>query len=826
MSDIFYYLCADMRRFFAILTLIAVCFTASAQVEHFIVIDSNSFRAVQTDALTGVNIDPIGMDSSRQLCARVKIFFHRMTREQMEQLEPVFPSGTIDRTKCKVAEGNTVLILEFTAKPSTKFYLNHPTFGVSNEVEFDFEGGREYQLEASLNQTFSIVVNSNKPNVDIYLDNRYSGQTDASNSLTIKDVMIGGHKLKVTYGSVSYEQEIDVNSGSISFRQDVNKEAGEPQFVVFTVEPQSAVVTIGGKHYTLTDGAMRTVLNSGTYNYTVSAVGYHSKSDSFTVAGEKVTRNITLTADAATVTLTVADNAEIWVNGEKKGSGRWSGMLNSGPYIFEAKKVGYKSSTISKQISSAQPNQSFTLPAPTPIVGSIMVDGNPINADVALDGKPVGQVPLKLNNILIGKHTITISKSGYQPYTTTVAVAEGMTATLDVNLTKSTTQDPILAIIDKITPKEPIIIDTSNIGYVVNSQNRIDISKDLCRRPCARIKFICDQMTQDQIGKLSVVSSSADTLIAKMVVEPNSNILVVELTAKPNTTFQLHHPSWGKSNRVTIDLEPYGEYTLKVVRNTSTTAPSQNISSTPAPTPIFGSLIISGTPINADVTIDGKAVGQLPLKLGDILVGVHTVVVSKSGYETYTQSVTITDGKTITVNVALKKQITSPLKGVTPIEIDSSLTAEQLLTEGNKYYNKKDYNSAVQYYHKAAEQGNAKAQNNLGFCYESGRGVTQDYTETVKWYRKAAELGYAKAQNNLGNCYYKGNGVTQNYTEAVKWYRKAAEQGNAKAQNNLGLCYEKGRGVTKSISEAVKWYRKAAEKGHARAKENLRSLGY
>ena len=741
-----------MKRLLALL-LSLIYLTASAQVEHSIVLDSNSFRAVQTDALTGVNIDPIGMDSSRQLCARIKIFFHRMTREQMEQLEPKFPSGTIDCIKRKVADDNTVFILEFTAKPRTKFYLNHPTFGTSNEVEFDFEGGREYQLEASLNQTFSIVVNSNKPNVDIYLDNRYRGQTDSSNSLTIKDVMIGRHKLKVTYGSISYEQEIDVNSGSISFRQDVNKEAGEPQFVVFTVEPQSAVVTIGGKHYTLTDGAMRTVLNSGTYNYTVSAVGYHSKSDSFTVAGEKVTRNITLTADVATVTLTVADNAEIWVNGEKKGSGHWSGMLNSGPYIFEAKKAGYKTSTISKQISSAQPNQSFTLPAPTPIVGSIMVDGNPINADVALDGKSVGQVPLKLNNILIGKHTITISKSGYQPYSTAVTVAEGMTATLDVNLTKSTTQDPILAIIEKITPKEPIIIDTSNIGYVVNSQNRIDMSKDLWERPCARIKFICDQMRQDQIGKLRV-ESSADTLIAKMVVEPNSNILVVELTAKPNTTFQLHHPSWGKSNHVTIDLEPYGEYTLKVVRNTSITAPSQNISSTPAPTPIFGSLIISGTPINADVTIDGEAVGQLPLKLGDILVGVHTVVVSKSGYETYTQSVTITDGKTITVNVALKKQITSPLKGVTPIEIDSSLTAEQLLTEGNKYYNKKDYNSAVQYYHKAAEQGNAKAQNNLGLCYEKGRGVTKSISEAVKWYRKAAEKGHARAKENLRSLGY------------------------------------------------------------------------
>ena len=435
-----------MKRIFAILLTIFLCATASAQIENSIVLDRSTFRAVQSDALTGVNIDPIGVDRSRRACARLKIFFHRMTREQMEQLEPVFPSGTIDYTKCKVAEGNTVLILEFTARPQVKFYLKHPTFGTSNEVEFDFEGDKEYQLEASLNQTYSIVVNSNVTNADVYLDGVFKGKTDSSNSLTIKEVMIGGHKLKVQYGKVSSEQDIEVNDGSISFRQSVNTAANEPQFVVFTVEPQSAVVTIDGKHYTLTEGAMRAVLDGGTYNYTVSAVGYHSQSGTFTVSGSKVTKNITLSADAATVTLAVADNAEIWVNGERVGAGRWSGKLNSGAYIFEARKAGHRTTTTSKHITSAQPVQSYTLETPTPIVGSIMVDGTPINADVALDGKAVGQMPLKLSNLLVGEHKVTVSKSGYQPYTTTITIAEGRTATVSATLKKQVAQTPSSAL--------------------------------------------------------------------------------------------------------------------------------------------------------------------------------------------------------------------------------------------------------------------------------------------------------------------------------------------------------------------------------------------
>ena len=54
-----------------------------------------------------------------------------------------------------------------------------------------------------------------------------------------------------------------------------------------------------------------------------------------------------------------------------------------------------------------------------------------------------------------------------------------------------------------------------------------------------------------------------------------------------------------------------------------------------------------------------------------------------------------------------------------------------------------------------------------------------------QWLRKAAEQGNATAQNNLGWCYKNGYGVTKNYYEAVKWYRKAAKQGNEIAKKNL-----------------------------------------
>ena len=70
--------------------------------------------------------------------------------------------------------------------------------------------------------------------------------------------------------------------------------------------------------------------------------------------------------------------------------------------------------------------------------------------------------------------------------------------------------------------------------------------------------------------------------------------------------------------------------------------------------------------------------------------------------------------------------------------------------------------------------------------YSKGEGVTQSYEQAVYWYKKAAAQGDASAQLNLGFCYGKGNVVSQSDQDAVFWYKKAAEQGNDKAQYNLG----------------------------------------
>ena len=85
-----------------------------------------------------------------------------------------------------------------------------------------------------------------------------------------------------------------------------------------------------------------------------------------------------------------------------------------------------------------------------------------------------------------------------------------------------------------------------------------------------------------------------------------------------------------------------------------------------------------------------------------------------------------------------------------------------------------------------AEQGNVKAQYNLGLMYDMGEGVLQDYKEAVRWYQLAAEQGYSSAQHNLGLLYFNGQGISQDHQEAVKWITLSADQGEV-IQKNLGI---------------------------------------
>jgi TPR repeat protein len=133
--------------------------------------------------------------------------------------------------------------------------------------------------------------------------------------------------------------------------------------------------------------------------------------------------------------------------------------------------------------------------------------------------------------------------------------------------------------------------------------------------------------------------------------------------------------------------------------------------------------------------------------------------------------------------------------------------------EATAAWDRGDYSAALPVFRAYAALGDPAGAHNLGFMYETGRGVPKDGRLAAVWYWRAAEQGLPAAQAALGWLYHSGNGVPQDHTEALKWYRKAASQGGARGMANLGMLYGKGEGVPQDYVRAYMWSNLAAAAG-------------
>lgn len=133
--------------------------------------------------------------------------------------------------------------------------------------------------------------------------------------------------------------------------------------------------------------------------------------------------------------------------------------------------------------------------------------------------------------------------------------------------------------------------------------------------------------------------------------------------------------------------------------------------------------------------------------------------------------------------------------------------------------------NAIKWYLKAGYNGNSNAQCMLGIMYEGGFGghVQQSYEDAIYWYTRAAENGDGDALLYLGELYYEGNGVEQSYKTAFEYFSEYAKtnEDDTDLQRYLGIMYYNGWGVDRSYENAYKWLTKAAESGDAESQYYL-----
>jgi len=124
-------------------------------------------------------------------------------------------------------------------------------------------------------------------------------------------------------------------------------------------------------------------------------------------------------------------------------------------------------------------------------------------------------------------------------------------------------------------------------------------------------------------------------------------------------------------------------------------------------------------------------------------------------------------------------------------ELQAQMRVARMLLEGRGTNRDKPraiamFSAALAPIQAAAGEGIPWAQSDLADYFVDGLLFAQDLSKAAFWYRKAAEQGYAPAQTNLGWLSFNGyEGVAPNRAVAVHWFSEAAAQGNLAAVRNL-----------------------------------------
>lgn len=128
---------------------------------------------------------------------------------------------------------------------------------------------------------------------------------------------------------------------------------------------------------------------------------------------------------------------------------------------------------------------------------------------------------------------------------------------------------------------------------------------------------------------------------------------------------------------------------------------------------------------------------------------------------------------------------------------------------------------AYKYCLEAAEKGYAEAQCDIGWWYYSGHALVKyerRWDLALNFFRRAAAQGQSNALYNLGIMYRDGQGCRMNLDDALAFFRQAADLGLSSAQYQIGFWYQEGNSILpRDLQKARHYFTLAAAQNHPMA---------
>ena len=526
------------------------------------------------------------------------------------------------------------------------------TVSGSHEVELKLDGyevwskrvnieeDKEKALSAVLRiKAGSLIIESEPANAKIFLNGEEIGATPN----TIRSIAPDTYEVKVKKdGYDVWSEFIDVEVD----KQKVLTAVLQMRTGTISIKskPENAMIFLDGKEVGATPDILKSVA-PGSHEVEVRKDGYDVWNKSVEVEADKK-KSLTLELQINTGSISIKSEpakARIFLDGKEAGT--TPDTLQSiapGRHEVDVRKDRYE---VWRENVDVKVGEENTLTSVLQMKsGSIMIDSEPSNAKIYLDGKEVGTTPETVTDLKPGKHTLEIKNARYEVWHESVEVDADTEKTLTAVLQIKTG-----SIIMKSKPsKAKIFLDGKEVG----------ITPDIIRSIDPGTHEVEIRLGEYEVWRerLSVVADKEKALTAVLQVKTGS--LVVE-SEPANARIYLDGDKIGTTpdtlkyiipgaHEIEIRMDGYEiwresieiEADIEKALNATLAAKS-------------GTITIKSEPTNANVYLGGKEVGNTPVTLKPVW-GMHEVEVRMDGYETWREDVDVQADKEKTLTAALQ----------------------------------------------------------------------------------------------------------------------------------------------------------------------------
>lgn len=314
-----------MKRFYILVMMVMLSMMASAQ---FAV---SSFEHDEGDMTARVNAK---QDNNGQWCALLKI----TTKGINEEMRQKFTFGADMGTQLVETTFPTGAIWIYLSPGMPTLLIKHPDLGIVNyDVKINLEPKNTYAMTLEL-ASATLIIRCTPSDADIYVDDVKIGQGEINMPVT------AGVEHRWLIDNKFYYKK----SGTVKINEKETKtltENLEPAYgyiKINTTPENGATVVIDGEEMSMKTPFLSDKITRGDHRIEVRKALYTTYSDIvFIDNGKREEINVAMQPNYAELSVTTGTDAEIWVNGERKSMGSWSGLVDAGTCKVEARKTGY-----------------------------------------------------------------------------------------------------------------------------------------------------------------------------------------------------------------------------------------------------------------------------------------------------------------------------------------------------------------------------------------------------------------------------------------------------------------------------------------------------